>query len=111
MKEQVLWCLENRRATRNCDRLLWMSVCKNFHRDDFMAMIVTCAKVMEMEIAKLGLNGHMDNLPTTESIRRTRQKVQNEDQLFPPTDPKVAKRRKLNIEAYRKELGYSYDDQ
>lgn len=54
-------------------------------------------------------SGHWKDLPDTESIRRTMQKVQNEEGMFPPLDPEVLKKRRQNEEVWKKELGYRKD--
>jgi len=42
---------------------------------------------------------------TPSTIRTARQQVQNEEGLYPPTDPKVLRRRQRKREAYRRALG------
>ncbi len=42
-----------------------------------------------------------------ESVRRMRQKVQNEMGLYPPTDPEILKRRQERQERFRQLLGRS----
>lgn len=106
IKKQVLWCLENREATRNSDKLLWLSLCKNFYHKDFVDFIYLCAKAADVSIERtIRTPGEWGNLPSFETVRRVRQKIQNEDKLFPPTDEIAAQRRK-NVGIYKEELGY-----
>lgn len=78
VREQVLWTLERYESARNDDLLLTWIVLRTFHG----------LKMPYVEWQEL------KSLPKLESIRRVRQKLQNEDGTFPPTDPTVLARRR-----------------
>ena len=98
VKDKVEWCLKNKEVTRNDDMLLVLSVWKNFHRNDFTSYIRLCMNSMEMDIRHVfqGVRGEYKNLPSMESIRRVRQKFQENGEYL-PTDPKVTKERGRKI--------------
>jgi len=82
-----------------------VSVWKNFHKDNMIEFIKLCIKVCELDQPD-NMNfyrGDYNELPSMESIRRVRQKFQ-ENGKFMPTDPKVAEDRKRNIPRVQKDL-------
>jgi len=80
VKGQVEWCLEKKPLTRNDDMLLVISVWKNFYRSDFIDFLLWSVKALEEEPSVwMQKGGNIKNLPSFESIRRTRQKIQNEE--------------------------------
>ena len=88
VKQNVLWCLEHKPATRDCkDLFLILSVMKNFHREDFIDFLRKATEVLGEEAPGwMKFNrGNLDKLPSFESIRRARQKIQNSEGLFPPS--------------------------
>jgi len=81
-KKQVEWCLEHRPATRDCDMYLIMSVWKNYHRNQYIDFLMRSMKSLDEEVPiwmKMSERSSMHDLPSPESIRRTRQKIQNEE--------------------------------
>ena len=48
-------------------------------------------------------------LPHFESVRRLRARIQNVENLLLPTDPKVAKKRRIREEEFRRYFGRGYD--
>lgn len=88
LKKQVYWVLENRPETRNSDALLTETICAHF-TDRYHLKYVP--------------------LKISETVGRCRRKIQSEG-LFLPTNPKVAKARKRNIDEYRVAMGYPATD-
>ena len=93
-KEQVLWCLEHKEATRDNDLYLVISVWKNFHKKAFVDFLLkSTISLGEVDPPWMRAQAtNMNDLPSFESIRRTRQKIQNEEGKFPPSaEVKVAR--------------------
>lgn len=88
LKKQVYWVLENRPETRNSDALLTETICAHF-------------------VDRFGLK--YVPLKISETVGRCRRKIQSDDK-FLPTNPKVAKARKRNIDEYRVAMGYPSRD-
>lgn len=84
IKDQVEWCLKNRPDTRDNDLYLVMSVWKTFYRDEFInfLMVATNSLNHEAPVWMITKRGSLNDLPSFESIRRTRQKTQNEEGKF-----------------------------
>ena len=89
VKERVIYILDKYPETRNNDLYLWLIYVRLF--DPVLSKYIKFIpyKVLEKAVS-------------FETIRRVRQKVQNELGLYPPTDPKVIKRRRRKAEAMRK---------
>jgi hypothetical protein len=78
VKTQVDWVLEHFPSSRNSDFILSLIYYRNFYGLPF--------PYVEYEAIK--------ELPQLESIRRVRQKIQNEEKRWLPTDETVLRRRK-----------------
>jgi len=87
-KERVAYVLEHYPETRNDDRYLWLIYVRLFCPE-----LSKYIKYIPYHVLK--------NTPAFETIRRCRQKLQ-EANLYPPTDPRVARRRRRLSEAYRR---------
>ncbi|MHA1407948.1 MAG: hypothetical protein ACTSSG_11300 [Candidatus Heimdallarchaeaceae archaeon] len=87
IKDQVLFLLEHYPASRNNDfylQVLWLK---------YFAGI----KIPYIDWGKIGdLSGKL------ETVRRNRQKIQNEMCLYLPTDPEILRKRRKKEKAYRK---------
>ena len=96
LKEKVIYCLENYPETRNSDIALTISLWLTYYRD-----LITCyeGKVM------IELN-NLYKVPNQDDISRWRQKIQNEQHLFLPTSLEVVRKRRINEEIWRTQLGY-----
>lgn len=82
--QKVKTCLETKPLTRNDDRLLTFSVWK------------LCGYDIAIQDGKIIFNCSLQDffkLPRPESICRARRIVQNELNLFPPTDEEVKRKR------------------
>jgi hypothetical protein len=77
VKGRVDWILQNYPSSRNSDFILTLIYYRQFHSLPF--------PYLEYEAIK--------ELPTMESIRRVRQKIQNEEHRWLPTDETVIRRR------------------
>jgi len=87
VKNQVEWCLKERAGTREDDMLLTISVWKNFYKEAFCDFLWVGLRQMEIDppgdlLKKLN-NKRMSDLPSTESIRRSRQKFNEEGKYLP----------------------------
>lgn len=88
----VTKCLEEDVSARNSDWILFKDVCKKLKID------VANISVEEM------CNHHNDlNFPSFESVRRTRQKIQESGKYKPNAEVQMF--RNLQEERYRKEFG------
>jgi len=86
-KDQVAYLLEKYPDARNHDFLLtflWLRIFGNFKIPQVQWEII-CK-----------FSGAL------EGVRRTRQKIQNEQHRFPPTDKRIREARRRRSEAYRK---------
>jgi len=97
IKDKVAWCLENRPATKEDDMLLILSVWKNFYHQEFCDLLHTGLKTLSFEVPReldrqLG-RARMSDLPSTESIRRVRQKFNQEDKYLPSEEVMRLRRR------------------
>lgn len=90
LKEKVERCLQNHVRTRNCDIDLMRDVRQEFYDID----------------TRYVSKDDLKRLPTQESVKRIRAKLQNELNIYLPTKREVAKRRGLNREAREEFLGY-----
>lgn len=89
VKERVLYILDKYPETRNNDLYLWLIYVRLFEPE-----LSKYIKFIPYDVLKKAV--------AFETIRRVRQKIQNELGLYPPTDPKVIKRRRRKEEAMRK---------
>ena len=87
VKSQVLFLLENYPDTRNWDFYLLLLWLKIFGK-------------IEIEFVDWEKIKKLASKP--QSILRMRRKIQNEEGLFPPTDPKIKKLRMNRSKLYRR---------
>lgn len=100
IKEQVGFCLEHYKGTRNCDIKLMIRVWLEFYPN-------------QLELRSSGYHINVEqlySLPREDSIKRFRAYYQNEQKLYPPTTWEVAKRRGWIEREWNKALGYSVED-
>ena len=95
LKDKILKVLENYPATRNDDIMLTLYIWREFyptriHRDEKKQAYVYVKDIID--------------LPREDHV-----KIQNEENLFLPTDVRVAEQRFRNIENWRERLGYKDD--
>lgn len=98
LKKKVLFCLEKYPETRNCDRTLCLQIIKEFY-----SYAIIKGQSGKEEYIPLK---YYYSIPTHESVKRIRAKIQNKEFRFLPTDIKVVKKRRINEDRWRKELGY-----
>lgn len=89
VKDRVLYILDKYPETRNNDLYLWLIYVRLFEPELSKYIKFIPYDVLEKSIS-------------FETIRRLRQKIQNDLGLYPPTDPKVLRRRRRKAEAMRK---------
>jgi len=89
VKERVEWLLENFPETRNDDLYLTILYWRYF--DKKMSKYI---KYIPYEVIKQAIR--------PETIRRIRQKIQNEEGKYLPTDPKVLKKRRKMAKLMRR---------
>lgn len=92
VKEMVAWELSNRKETRDDDFLLVMRIYSDFY------------KVEWTPFYEVMLNHAELNLPSFESIRRMRQKLQEEMPLVYGASGQARRIRKAEEETYRREF-------
>lgn len=85
--------------TRNSDTLLTAEIWKQYYGDMLIKSPRTGRFAVMLE--RLG------DLPREDSIKRVRAQYQNVENIYPPTDWKVAKARGFEEYAWRVSLGYS----
>lgn len=94
----VLETLRDYPQTRNSDITLTIKIWENYYGD-------------KIKTAKNGLRyvqvEDLFELPREDAIKRYRAKIQNEDKMYPPTDPKITRQRKKNEKTWQTDLGYS----
>lgn len=73
--------------------MLMLSVWKNFYRQEFECFIKMCLQSMELTVPDCLVHAskRFENLPSSESCRRVRQKFNQQDMYLP--DPKTVKGR------------------
>ena len=68
--------------------------------NDLFLIFLYLKKFMGLKMPPLKKD-HLNHASVCESVRRVRQKIQNEDNLFLPNDPAVRKRRRIKEEEWR----------
>lgn len=96
LREKVLKVLENYPDSRNSDVTLTLRIWLVYHEKEL-------AKFEGKNYVRLN---KIFELPREDNVKRIRAKIQNEEHLWLPTDPKIIKRRKLKEQEWRSELGY-----
>jgi len=89
IRDIILEVLKENEGARNSDTLL------------IFLFLVKCGQVeivMGDEAGYFIPKKNYHNLPSMESISRCRRKIQNEEMLYPATDPDVIQRRRQNEE-------------
>jgi len=92
VKNKVYFVLRDHEKARNNDGTL-IAHLLNKHYTRFIRKDADGEKVVRLK--------DFQHFPSFESIRRARQIIQNDDNEFLPTDPKVAKARRIKEEDYR----------
>lgn len=94
LDKKVRYCLDKDEQSRNSDIRLTQVIWWTFYRDD----------LKEVDgVFYVGL-GKLFELPREDNIKRIRAKIQNEERLFLPTDPAVAKKRGWKEDEWREYL-------
>ena len=89
LKQQIEQILNDYPRTRECDISLMLTIWWKFYG---------VGKTVEVK--------RIFDLPREDHIKRYRAKL-NSNGKYLPTDPKVIKKRRINIDRWRKELGYN----
>lgn len=93
VKDRVKYILKHYPETRNDDMYLWLIYVRLFDKE-----LSKYIKFIPYEVLKRATK--------FETIRRVRQKIQNEEGLYPPTNPKVRARRRRKQELWRRAMPY-----
>lgn len=97
LTEKVRYCLEKYPETRNDDALLTLRIIQAYLPEDVHLIAVPDSpKPVAFVRYRALMRVREDN------VKRIRAKIQNEEGLFLPTDPKVREKRKINEEAWLK---------
>lgn len=96
LKEQVKYVLEKYKETRNCDKLLTITVWQVFYSHLLSSTFGTWVN-MKKDYVRL-INIH--KLPSSDTISRFR-RFYNSQGMYLPTNEKTALHRRLNIEEWK----------
>jgi hypothetical protein len=100
LKEKVLYCLEKEPRTRDSDTTLTNYLWLEFYRKFLFQNVDNswCVKIIDLY-----------QLPTQDDVKRWRAKIQNDKKnpMFLPTSLEVVKKRKINEELWRSQLGFN----
>lgn len=96
LKDKVIYCLKNYPHTRNDDVSLTLTIWWKFYNNSI-------EKIGESYYVKCI---DLKQLPREDNVKRIRAKLQNEKNIYLPTDENVRKQRGINEAAWRKYLGY-----
>ena len=106
VKGQVEWCLQHFPVTQEDDTSLVMSVWKNFHREAYCDFIYRGLLILDIprpqELSDSMSEKTFGDLPSFESIRRVRQKL-NEQGYYLPSD-EVMKQRGRKVKEVQEDL-------
>lgn len=97
LTKQVLYCLEQYPETRNSDIALTIRIWQNF-TDKLIWSEKSSANYVKVK--------DLFEMPREDWVKRIRAKIQNEDKLFPPTNPEVIKARRQERGKWLNTLGY-----
>jgi hypothetical protein len=92
--------LEQNERCRNDDQYLICKVWLTRHNHKF--------EINKNSIPTIDLKSIVDDFESFESIRRTRQKIQNDMGLYMPTTLIVARARRINQEVWRQNMSHSF---
>ena len=95
LDKKVRYALKNDERSRNSDIRLTQVIWWTFYRDS----------LKEIDGVYFVSLGKLFDLPREDNIKRIRAKIQNEEKLFLPTDPAVAKKRGWKEDEWRGYLG------
>lgn len=85
LKQQILFCLEEYRETRDNDTLLTVMVWKEFHKKSlFIKNGIYCVKLSTIL-----------KLPSQDNVKRIRARIQNTEKMYLPSDPEVREKRRI----------------
>ena len=90
LKKRVEHCLQEYPKTRDCDVTLTIQVWREFYRE---RIETNCVRFDQLFF-----------LPSQDSIKRVRAKLQNNDMKYPPTTWEVAKKRQMNEDKWREAM-------
>ena len=105
LKNQVQEILYWKQYTRNSDIYLWTEIVNKFYWSQSIAFANGVRSSKSPEEASRHLKEFMLSVPNQDHVKRYRAKF-NEKMKFLPTDPKIAKARKLNQDLWKTNLGY-----
>lgn len=97
LDKKIRYALDHDEKSRNSDIRLTQVIWWTFYRDS----------LKEIDSVYYVSLGKLFDLPREDNIKRIRAKIQNEEKLYLPTDPAVAKKRGWNEDEWRRHLGYS----
>ena len=80
--------------TRNCDKLLTVKIFQVFLRQSGNQLTINLDQLA--------------GLPSFETVKRLRAKVQNVEKLYPPTDQSIFKRRRMKQEDFREIFAFMH---
>ena len=95
LKLNIKWCLENKPNTRNSDKLLWLSLLKNFYYLD-----------QQYPFTENRFIDYILRVPSEDAVKRIRAAYNHAGEYL-PTDPKIIKKRRLEAKKWNVDLGYS----
>ena len=93
LKDQVELVLKTNEDARNCDTRLMLLVWQRYYPTDYYSLLK-------------GNVGSIYQLPQRDNVNRFRRKF-NEEGKYYPTKEEVARARNINIDDWRRALGYS----
>ena len=101
IKEQVLHCLTNYPGTRNSDTLLRQELLREFYPE----------KILVLSGGREAITFENEYLvPTQETVKRIRAKIQNVEGRLLPTSEAVVKQRRINEDRWRDAMGYALEE-
>lgn len=92
--------------TRNCDKKLTVQLWKTFF-PEYIYFRKVEEEGNEVEQPWVRCENIL-KLPPQDSISRCRQKVQNDDGMYPPTEIEVVRKRKMNEEEWKRVMSTEY---
>ena len=108
LKSQVSETLYWKPYTRNSDIDLWVEIVDKFYQPEvveFRHSLMRANETDESVTAKTAISDFMHEVPNQDNVKRVRAAF-NSKGKFLPTNPMVAKARKMNEAWWLKQLGY-----
>jgi hypothetical protein len=100
LKNKVAEILYWKPYTRNSDIYLWVEVVNKWYWSEFLVLADMVQTHDSQDVQMKALKNFMMEAPNQDNIKRIRAYF-NQKKKFLPTDPKVAKARKLNEKEWR----------